>query len=256
MNIQVYPPEQQGVGSFDHGKFKEQRPIGFSGDRSAIDRLGPLFYWAWGRAEDIAEIGMHPHQAFEIMTYVLKGVVEHQDSLGSQQTVTAGGAQVMQAGSGIYHGEAFREVGSEGLQIWFEPHLQEAITQPPTYHQYNHDQFPIVEHHGVIQKTIIGLASPIHIRTETQVLDLTITPESTYTYPLPAGRILAYLTIEGVGNLSDGTPTDPIPFQYRDFVVIRSEHDQVMTVQANPGRNLRIITIEVPAHVNYPLYQK
>ena len=43
---------------------------------------------------------MHPHKAFEMfVTYVIDGPVEHRDSLGSLETVTDGGAQVIQAGS-------------------------------------------------------------------------------------------------------------------------------------------------------------
>jgi redox-sensitive bicupin YhaK (pirin superfamily) len=256
MPVVIYPPAQQGVGSFDQGKFVEQRPIGFAGDRSAVERIGPLFYWAWGKANDIAEIGMHPHQAFEIMTYVLRGVVEHQDSLGTKQTVTAGGAQVMQAGTGIYHGEAFREVGSEGFQIWFEPNLRESVMQPPTYHQYNHEQFPVQVKDGVTHKTIIGEGSPIHIQTQTRVVDLIIQSNSTYSYTLEQGRALATLCIQGDGSLHTSSNANEQQFQLRDFIVTTAEQTEHLRIRSTSSESLRIVTIEVPTVVSYPLYIK
>ena len=38
----VYPPEDQSKGSLDGGRITEQKPIGFSGEGSAVTRVGPL----------------------------------------------------------------------------------------------------------------------------------------------------------------------------------------------------------------------
>jgi redox-sensitive bicupin YhaK (pirin superfamily) len=251
MSIHIYPPEQQGVGAFDEGKFVEQRPIGFSGDSSSIDRLGPLFYWAWGKAEQEAVIGMHPHKAFEIMTYVIRGEVDHQDSLGIKQTVVAGGAQVIQAGSGIYHGEAFRGGNAEAFQIWFEPHLSQTVKHAPSYNQYNHDQFPLNETDGVAVKTVIGEGSPIHIEAEAKVYDITIAPGADYAFPLAKDRLLSFLVIQGSGTADENTS-----ITYKDYVIIQPESDQTVTIKAGSEQALRIAVIEVPAEVDYPLYQK
>jgi redox-sensitive bicupin YhaK (pirin superfamily) len=251
MNIQVYPPEQQGVGAFDNGKFIEQRPIGFPGDSSSVDRVGPLFYWAWGKAEHEAEIGMHPHKAFEILTYVIQGRVEHQDSLGTKQTVTTGGAQIMQTGSGVYHGEAFRGGNVEGFQIWFEPHLSQAVKKQPTYNQYDHEQFPSAEKDGAIFKTVIGEGSPIHIDTDVLMHDLILEPGVTYSYPLAKDRLLSFLVLRGAGKTHDDTTLN-----HKDFVLVSSEADKLLTIQAGEEHGIRIVTIEVPAAVDYPLYRK
>lgn len=42
----IYSPEMQGRGVFDGGKISEVKPIGFSGEGSAVTRVGPLFYWS------------------------------------------------------------------------------------------------------------------------------------------------------------------------------------------------------------------
>lgn len=66
MKSQTIKPEQQANGYFDGGKITEQKPIGFSGEGSTINRLGPLFYWAWGKTTEPAEIGLHPHKVLKL----------------------------------------------------------------------------------------------------------------------------------------------------------------------------------------------
>jgi len=47
----------------------------------------------------------HPHRGIETITYVLKGNVEHGDSMGNKGVITSGDMQWMTAGSGIIHQE-------------------------------------------------------------------------------------------------------------------------------------------------------
>ena len=173
MEIKIIKPQDQAFGQFDGGKIIEQKPIGFSGEGSLINRLGPLFYWAWAKSEGEGGIGFHPHQGFEILTYVIKGRVRHQDTLGTISDVGAGGAQVMQTGSGVHHAESFLEP-SEGFQIWFEPHLSKAIKRTPTYSKYVHEDFPITSENGVMVKTILGEHSPINLVTDAKMYDVEI----------------------------------------------------------------------------------
>lgn len=49
--------------------------------------------------------GMHPHQDMEILTYILSGTIEHQDSMGNHTQLHAGEFQIMSAGSGVHHAE-------------------------------------------------------------------------------------------------------------------------------------------------------
>lgn len=72
----------------------------------------------------------HPHANMEILTCVLKGTIEHRDSLGNIEQIPAGEFQLMSAGSGIRHSE-YNPSDSEVLellQIWIEP--DQHNTQP------------------------------------------------------------------------------------------------------------------------------
>jgi len=70
----------------------------------------------------------------EIITYVISGQLEHQDSMGNGSIIRAGEFQRMSAGTGITHSE-FNPSKSELVhlyQIWIEP-SQRGI--PPSYEQ-------------------------------------------------------------------------------------------------------------------------
>ncbi|MBD0383959.1 pirin family protein [Paenibacillus sedimenti] len=250
MEIKIIKPQDQAKGEFDGGKITEQKPIGFSGEGSLINRLGPLFYWAWAQSKGEGGIGFHPHQGFEILSYNIKGKGRHQDTLGTDSVLGAGGVQVMQAGSGIHHAESLLEP-SEGFQIWFEPYLTEAIKRPPTYSKYGHEDFPIVSENGVTVKTILGEHSPIHIVTDAKMYDVQIANGATYKYLLSPNRTLAGLAIRGDGVIGG----QEVSFENKDFVIIQSEKDETITIQSK-DEELRMLIIEIPTQVDYPLYRK
>lgn len=76
----------------------------------------------------------HPHHDMEIITYILKGTLTHQDSTGNTSVIRPGDVQRMSAGTGITHSEfnASSEESVHLLQIWIEP---EVAGMRPSYEQ-------------------------------------------------------------------------------------------------------------------------
>lgn len=81
----------------------------------------------------------HPHRDMEIVTWVLRGVLAHQDSTGNRGVIYPGLAQRMSAGSGILHSEK-NDSSTEPVhfvQMWVIPD-ETAIA--PGYQQHEIEQ--------------------------------------------------------------------------------------------------------------------
>lgn len=61
----------------------------------------------------------HPHRGIETITYLIRGKLEHGDSLGNKGLIEDGGCQWMTAGSGILHQEMPQPSRHVlGMQLW------------------------------------------------------------------------------------------------------------------------------------------
>lgn len=97
---------------------------------------------------------MHAHKDMEIISYVIEGALQHQDSLGNGSIIQKGEIQKMSAGAGIYHSEfnPSESIALHLLQIWIEPKTKGAS---PSYQQKN---IPLENN----QLILIGSPEPAH----------------------------------------------------------------------------------------------
>jgi quercetin 2,3-dioxygenase len=255
LDFKIYPPESQVVGQFDRGRITEIKPIGFPHEGPKIKNLGPLFYWAWASAKGYGKIALHPHQAFEIMSYALEGEIGHYDTLGNRSRVQTGGAQVIQAGSGISHEEETVGDKTDFFQIWFDPNIRKTIQSKPTYSEHKSEDFPIVSKDGVTLKTVIGKNSPVTLVSDVAMKDISIEPDRQFQHPLCQEKTLALVVISGKGLLFDMQTGSKHPVNKKDFALIHSKKDGSISMLADSGSLFRIAAIEVPARVDYPLYR-
>jgi len=78
--------------------------------------------------------GKHSHSDMEILTYVLEGAIQHEDSHGGKGLLVPGELQYMSAGTGVAHSE-FNPSADQTLhfmQIWLLPNK---LGIAPSYHQ-------------------------------------------------------------------------------------------------------------------------
>ena len=110
--------------TFSFGDYHDQRHIGY----------GALRVINEDKVKPSAGFNMHRHHNMEIISYVLDGVLEHKDSIGTGSIIAPGDVQRMSAGTGITHSE-FNPQNDKPvhfLQIWMMP---EKTGIAPSYEQ-------------------------------------------------------------------------------------------------------------------------
>jgi redox-sensitive bicupin YhaK (pirin superfamily) len=86
------------------------------------DAWGALVMWNDDEIAPDGGFAPHAHANMEIVTYVWRGAISHQDSLGNRGRTVAGDVQVMSAGAGIRHSEFNLESEpTQIFQIWIKP---------------------------------------------------------------------------------------------------------------------------------------
>jgi len=149
----------------------------------------------------------HPHRGMETITYVLRGEVDHGDSLGNRGVIAAGDLQWMSAGSGIIHQEMPRGDASgamHGFQLWANlPAANKML--PPRYRGIASGEIPEVADAGgatvkVIAGTVGGVTGPVRdVVTSPEYLDVSLPPGATFSHTLPRGHTVFAYVIGGQG---------------------------------------------------------
>lgn len=99
----------------------------------------------------------HPHRGIETITYLIKGKIKHEDSLGNKAVINDGDVQWMSAGKGVMHqempGEGANEV--QGFQFWLNMPAKDKLNEP-SYTEIKSDEMVTFFEDGVTVKVIAG----------------------------------------------------------------------------------------------------
>jgi len=126
----------------------------------------------------------HPHRGFEIVSYMLDGGMEHEDSLGVSHTAEEGDAMRITTGGGIEHSEfpAGEGAGCNGLQLWVNlPREKKEIDAD--YEDADAAELPTTEEDGATVTTVVGEGSPLSLVTEMTYRDVRVDGSWTWEPP-------------------------------------------------------------------------
>lgn len=147
----------------------------------------------------------HSHRDMEIVTYVLEGVLEHKDSLGTGSVIRPGEVQRMSAGTGITHSEynQSRSQMLHFLQIWILP-AQRGLA--PGYEQRT---FPTAERQGRLRLVASpdGHDGSLTVHQEVSLFAGLLAAGDEVTHHLGAGRY-AWLQIAAGAVTLNGARLD------------------------------------------------
>jgi len=129
--------------------------------------------------------GTHPHRDMEIITYVLRGALQHKDSMGNGSIIRPGNIQYMSAGSGVQHSE-FNPSKDEAvrlLQIWILPDTKGA---KPRYGEKSFNDKPAGQLHLMTSKT--GRDGSMAIRQDADLWLAKLEPGQSVAHTLAKDR--------------------------------------------------------------------
>jgi hypothetical protein len=162
-------------------------------------------------ADYIKGFPWHPHRGIETITYVLRGTVDHGDSMGNRGSITAGDVQWMTAGSGIIHqemphGDPDRRM--YGFQLWANlPRANKMMD--PRYRDVKDASIPEVTQSNGVKIRIIcgqvdGQRGPVQdVVIDPQYLDVTVPAKSEFIHPTTPGHTVFAYIIDGKGIFCD-----------------------------------------------------
>ena len=180
-----------------------------------VPRLDPFLllddFRSENSAEYVAGFPWHPHRGIETVTYMLDGLVEHEDSMGNKGVVGPGDLQWMTAGNGIIHQEMpkhLEDARMGGFQLWVNLPASDKMIDP-RYQEVKSGQIPTVEAAPgvkvrVIAGTLGGVRGPVQdIVAEPEYLDIQIAPGARFHRPVKPGHTVFAYVLGGRGRFDE-----------------------------------------------------
>ncbi|MGI0088349.1 MAG: pirin family protein [Nitrosotalea sp.] len=160
----------------------------------------------------------HPHRYMEIVTYVIDGELEHEDSHGNQGVIRPGEIQVMTAGSGIMHSERnhSKENPLHLLQMWVIPDTKELA---PSWQQKGYSKEQRLDKLlQVVSPTDSSVNGTLTMHQNTSFYVSSLTQGAEISHEIQPGRKAYVFVIEGEVKIND------ITMQTRDVAKVEDEH--------------------------------
>ena len=139
MQTHYFPASERGLK--DIGWLKSNFYFSFSDFYHPMkSAFGTLVAFNDDYVEQGKGFGIHPHLNMEIISVLLKGKMNHKDTLGYSTVIEEGGVQIMSAGTGLRHEEY--NIGEEGAEhCWINQNTKMVLghfeKDQTTSYQYN-----------------------------------------------------------------------------------------------------------------------
>jgi redox-sensitive bicupin YhaK (pirin superfamily) len=197
--------------------------------------FGPLRVWNDDTIVAGGGFPMHGHRDMEIITYVRRGAISHEDHLGNKGRTAAGDVQVMHAGTGIMHSEYNHEAEeTEIFQIWIVP---ATVGGAPGW---GAREFPKADRAGALVTLATGRPDPngeaLSINQDASLLAATLTAGQSASHNLDPNR-RAYLVLAAGAAEVNGRP-----MAARDGAAIAGEDGLAITARADA----ELILVDLP----------
>lgn len=222
-------------GNMDHGWLKTWHSFSFANYMNR-DRMhfGALRVFNDDIIAGGTGFGLHPHDNMEIITIMLKGELEHMDSMNHKEIIRENEVQVMSAGTGIYHSEKNASETEEVnlFQLWIFP--SEKNLKPV----YNQTYFDPSEAKNKWQRLVSPIGNEgLTIHQYAKISRAFVDKGETIQYKIDPESYGAYLMlIDGQISIKD------FELNRRDAIGISETED----ITINVSENASLLIIELP----------
>ena len=185
---------------------------------------------------------MHPHRGIETVTYLIQGIIEHQDSLGNKGVIRDGCCQWMTAGRGILHQEMPKTAPRMlGLQLWVNLPKSQKMTEP-AYRDITDAMIPMVEEEGarvrVLSGEYKGQAGGMKAEyVDARFLDVEMPAGANWTLETRVGDTLFAYILEGSCAFEPGK--DPLAAKH---AVLFTQGDALECVAGSTGVRMVLVS--------------
>jgi redox-sensitive bicupin YhaK (pirin superfamily) len=137
----------------------------------------------------------HGHRDMEIISYVVRGALAHEDSTGGKGVIRRGDVQSMSAGTGVRHSEfnASDDEDVRFLQIWIMP---KAPGLPATYRQAHFDD---ADKHNRLRLIVApgGPDGALDINRDARIYASVLDAGASVAHDVAAGRAAWVQVVDG-----------------------------------------------------------
>jgi hypothetical protein len=153
---------------------------------------------------------MHPHRGIETVTYILKGSVNHRDSLGNAGLIGPGDIQWMTAGGGILHEEMPRRGPDgiiDGFQLWVNLPAAQKMIQP-RYQGVTAADIPAAKGSGWMARVVAGkvgdISGPVtEIAADPLYLEVAMQANAEFNLAIPESHTVMAYIFDGQATLGN-----------------------------------------------------
>jgi len=144
----------------------------------------------------------HPHRGFEMLTYMIKGKLIHEDFRGNKAVLGPGDFSWSSIGRGVVHSEmpASTIEESVGFILWSNLPKEEKFG-PYSYKSFESKSIPVIKREGINVKVLVGeafnLKGLIQPKTEISVLDVHMQDDCIFEHMVPKGWNALCFVYEG-----------------------------------------------------------
>ncbi len=188
--VEVIRRDQLAVLSIDNGRTRVLYTSsliepGVTGYRD----MGSLLVFAYDEVQPGSGFKLHAHENVEVITVVLEGTLDHEDTAGHKGRVHAGEVALMSAGSGVQHSEFGNpDVQTRSITIWLKPRTMNKAPRRVTAKPLEKDGWQLIagEHDA-----------PLIVEQDARVLMKRLAPRKQVRLIAQPDRMVYLATVEG-----------------------------------------------------------